>query len=359
MPAEISMAFSQIRMTAFRNFQSASFEPHHSMNIIIGANGSGKSSLLEAVSFLCLGKSFRTARPDSAVNSGAEEFVLFGCNDTRRIGIKRGAGTFEIVLDGEKLTRLSDLARISPARVIHPADIELLTGSPAERRSFIDWGAFYHSDDFYDHWSKFRRILKQRNAYLKMNISYDYIDALDAELVVHAEALQEARRLYVEDITDTVSRICRDFLPEYEFGFSLYSGWDQKKGLAQQLKNSYERDRMQGFTSFGPQRADLRITVDHSQVQDVLSRGQLKLLLCSLRLSQCCFHEKDCGTDCMFLLDDFASELDQSKREKLADYLFSLRGQVFITAIDESETRFFQKGSCDIFELDNNVITKR
>lgn len=353
------MAFSLIKMEGFRNFSKVSWNPHEHMNIIVGDNGSGKSSVLEALGFLCRGKSFRTSHMASVIAHGMQDFVVFGQSSEHRIGIRRSSDSFDIKIDSENVTALSRLAVLSPVQIIHPADMELLLGSPAERRSYVDWGAFYHNSDFFYHWSSFRRALKQRNAYLKMPVKNDMLDVIDTEFVEHSEKLNQYRQQFAEDISDTVVAIVSDFLPGYDFEFQLYPGWDIRKGLLQLLKSSAERDRMQGFTSYGPQRADLRILINRQPVQDILSRGQLKLLLCAMRLAQSTFYEKKCRKDCLFFLDDFASELDQDKREKLADYLFSLSGQVFITAIDEKETKFFQKSPCSIFELKDNLINQR
>lgn len=354
------MAFSTIKIENLRNFAEVSFKPHQHMNIIVGDNGSGKSSVLESICFLCRGKSFRTSHVPGVITRGKDDFVVFGINDDSRIGIRRNHDSFEIKINGENVTSLSRLARLSPVQIIHPADIELLTGSPAERRAYVDWGSFYYSSGFYEEWAAFRRIMKQRNAFLKSGVSETGIlEAIDAELLVHAQKVHEFRKLFVDELAETVQSIVSDFLPEYQFEFVMYPGWDLKKGLGQILSVNLERDRMQGFTSAGPQRADLKIYANRQQVQDVLSRGQLKLLLCAMRLAQSCFLEKKCGKDCLFLLDDFASELDQSKRDKLAEYLTSLRGQVFITAIDEDETRFFQRSPCSVFELEKNLINQR
>ncbi len=353
------MSFSLVKIENFRNFSSLSWSPHPHMNIIVGNNGSGKSSLLESLCFLCKGKSFRTSHLSSVIADGKEHFVLFGKQGDNRIGIMRDSDSFDIKINGDTVTKLSYLAKLSPVQIIHPADIELVIGGPSERRAYIDWGAFYHSSEFYFQWSSFRRMLKQRNAFLKMEVNYNLLDAIDEELVAHALVLQDCRNRFVEEIRDTVKSIIFDFLPEFEFDLVLYSGWDYKKGLAQVLRSSYERDKLLGYTSYGPQRADLKITANKQPVQEILSRGQLKLLLCALRLAQSCFLEKKTTNDCLFFLDDFASELDQDKKEKLSEYLSSLRGQVFITAIDESEVNFFQKDSCNVFELKNNQIVNR
>jgi DNA replication and repair protein RecF len=346
-------------MEGFRNFSSVSWNPHEHMNIIVGDNGSGKSSVLEALCFLCRGKSFRTSHNASVIAHGQQDFVVFGTSSEHRIGIRRSAESFDIKIDSDSVSSLSRLAMLSPLQIIHPADMELLLGSPAERRAYVDWGAFYHNSDFFGCWSSFRRVLKQRNAYLKMPVNSSMLEAIDAEFVEHSVKLNQYRQVFAEDVSDTVVSIAADFLPGYEFDFHLYPGWDAKKGLEQLIRSSLEKDRIQGYTTYGPQRADLRIMVNRQPVQDVLSRGQIKLLLCAMRLAQSTFLEKKSSKECLFFLDDFASELDQGKREKLSDYLFSLRGQVFITAIDEKETEFFQKSPCSVFELKNNLINQR
>lgn len=354
------MFFKQLKIESFRNFDSLSFFPGEHINLVFGNNGSGKSSLLEAIAYLSLGKSFRTNHLQSLINNKSDHFVIFADKDNAKIGIKRNnLSDIDIRINGVSTNKLSDLAFLTPMQVIHPADLDLVLGGPSIRRAFIDWGAFYHIPDFFLSWSNFKRILKQRNSYLKNSNNYKLIRILDKELVNQANRLNYFRTTYFENIKLFILKILKSFLPEYEFDLIFYPGWDVRKNLELILNESFERDLFYGYTVNGPQRADLRILVNGLSSQEVLSRGQIKLLLCALKIAQGCYLEDRCNNNCTFLFDDFSSELDTEKKSMLSSFFKSMKGQVFITAIDSDDKNFFQGSNYKIFELQNNMIEQR
>lgn len=353
------MYFSKIKIHDFRNFAKAEFDPNEHINVIIGENGSGKSSLLEAIGFLCKGKSFRTIHNSSIIRNDQQSFIVFGNKEPdKKIGISRDQkGNLTIQIDGNDQYKISDLAIQTPAQIIHPADANILSiGGPKTRRALIDWGTFYHKPEFYKDWQCFSKVLKQRNAFLKNRYQYDYIKYLDQELVKYAQLIKVYRDEYLNELLPIVSEIVHDFLPEYETTFEIYHGWDKKRELAEILKENYERDQIMQYTVNGPQRADLRIKCNGVLVQDLLSRGQQKMLITALKVAQGLFLEKILEKNCIFLIDDFASELDQNKREIFTKYLLTIKGQIFITVIDQSLASIFSKERSSFFELkDNNI----
>lgn len=355
-----TMAFKQIKIERFRNFSCLSFCPGIHVNLIIGDNGSGKSSLLEAIGYLSQGKSFRTSHWQNLVQRGSSDFVIFGDKGDNKIGIRRSlTGDFDIRINGVNTSRLSELVYMTSMQIIHPADLDLILGGPSLRRAYVDWGSFYQSQDFFGSWSNFKRILKQRNSYLKNYSDYRLLRVLDHEMVDRAVKLNYLRTSYFEKVTPYIHQVLKRFLPEYDFELNFYPGWDLKKQLENVLVDSFDRDRMSGYTVYGPQRADLRILVDGKNACEVLSRGQIKLLLCALKIAQGTYLEDQCNKQCLFLFDDFSSELDSEKKSILSSYFDGMKGQIFITAIDEKDKTFFEQSNFQIFELKNNVIEQR
>ena len=115
--------------------------------------------------------------------------------------------------------------------------------------------------------------------------------------------------------------------------FSFQRGWDKESDYAELLERNFERDRALTYTASGPHKADFRIRAEGTPVEDLLSRGQLKLLMCALRLAQGEFLTSQSGRRCIYLIDDFASELDESRRRLLAERLKATQAQVFVSAI--------------------------
>jgi DNA replication and repair protein RecF len=244
-------------------------------------------------------------------------------------------GDTQLKIAGKTADKLSQLASLLPLQLIHPEGYNLLTGGPQQRRAFVDWGVFHVEQAFFPLWGKVRRLLKQRNALLRQSVNYAPLAYWDQQLAESSEALSVFRQQYCLALLPLLQQICQELLPEYTFQATFYAGWQQESALNQLLQEGFERDRQLGHTAIGPHRADLRLRAEGVPVQDLLSRGQLKLLVCALRLAQGLYLRQHSAKTCLFLIDDFASELDAQKRYVLAKRLQQCESQVFITAIDQ------------------------
>ena len=360
------MTIELLRLTDFRNFRDAEIRPGPGVNLITGPNGSGKTSLIEAVGFLSNGRSFRTPLVQRVVSYGCESLTVYAelCSgdDRKRIGISRGRSRdTEIRINGESVRRLAELSRELPLQILNPESMSLLgDGGPELRRSFIDWGCFFSDESFFGNWARFRNVLKQRNAALRTAGSYQSVAYWDRELVRYSEAVSEVRERYCSAIRDDLMRYLSEFLPDFTFSIDYYRGWERDADLAGLLERSFPRDREAGYTMSGAQRADLRIKADGIPARDILSRGQLKLAVCAMKLSQGLHLEQSSGRPCTFLIDDFASELDAARRRLLSEKLSGVRGQIFVTAVDDSAEEFsgIAGGALKRFQIRDGIITE-
>ncbi|MCI6199726.1 MAG: DNA replication/repair protein RecF [Succinivibrionaceae bacterium] len=360
------MTIELLRLTDFRNFRDAEIRPGPGVNLITGPNGSGKTSLIEAVGFLSNGRSFRTPLVQRVVSYGCESLTVYAelCSgdDRKRIGISRGKSRdTEIRINGESVRRLAELSRELPLQILNPESMSLLgDGGPELRRSFIDWGCFFSDESFFGNWARFRNVLKQRNAALRTAGSYQSVAYWDRELVRYSEAVSEVRERYCSAIRDDLMRYLSEFLPDFTFSIDYYRGWERDADLAGLLERSFPRDREAGYTMSGAQRADLRIKADGIPARDILSRGQLKLAVCAMKLSQGLHLEQSSGRPCTFLIDDFASELDAARRRLLSEKLSGVRGQIFVTAVDDSAEEFsgIAGGALKRFQIRDGIITE-
>ena len=360
------MTIELLRLTDFRNFRDAEIRPGPGVNLITGPNGSGKTSLIEAVGFHSNGRSFRTPLVQRVVSYGCESLTVYAelCSgdDRKRIGISRGKSRdTEIRINGESVRRLAELSRELPLQILNPESMSLLgDGGPELRRSFIDWGCFFSDESFFGNWARFRNVLKQRNAALRTAGSYQSVAYWDRELVRYSEAVSEVRERYCSAIRDDLMRYLSEFLPDFTFSIDYYRGWERDADLAGLLERSFPRDREAGYTMSGAQRADLRIKADGIPARDILSRGQLKLAVCAMKLSQGLHLEQSSGRPCTFLIDDFASELDAARRRLLSEKLSGVRGQIFVTAVDDSAEEFsgIAGGALKRFQIRDGIITE-
>lgn len=331
-----------------RNLRHVALRELGPVSLIYGVNGSGKSSLLEAIHMLGMGRSFRGAQPRTLIHHDAPECVVHGEVLSRSGVSARGAslgvrrtrgGGLEARVNGEGAQSLADLAERLPLQVLDGAGFELIVGAPLNRRRFLDWGVFHVEHGFLAAWRRFQRALSHRNAVLRSARRDDAEWRVwTRELVLAGEALTRYRDVYFERLLPALRDAVQTFLPEFAgvLECTFRRGWDPEQPLGEAMEYHRGTDEARGFTQVGPQRADLRLRVGNHAAADVLSRGQQKLLACALRLAQGhLFGEltADSGVSVIYLIDDLPAELDADHLALVCSRLAGMRAQVFITAI--------------------------
>ncbi len=328
------MPFKKVEISQFRNLLSTTFYPSPSLNLISGNNGSGKSSLLEALHYLSTGSSFRSNRLANIIHHQHDCFTLFTQLDnsiSHRIGIKRCKDFHhQTKVDGNDIARRSELVQLLPLQIISPESISLLLEGSEVRRNYIDWALFHVEHSFHYHLSSYLRALKQRNALLKSHNIKD-ITHWDVQLAEHGALIDNYRKIYITLLIPVVERLLSVLLPEFEFSINYRSGWPKNIDIASALNNSLETDLKLKHTTVGPHRADFIMKTDDAKSSDILSRGQLKLVVIALKLAQILSLQEMSGKLPVILIDDIAAELDVEHRSLLLDTVQSLATQVFIT----------------------------
>ena len=184
----------------FRNLKEKSINFSENINLVVGDNGSGKSSLLEAIFFLGHGKSFRSTKSEALINFDNANFVLSAKDvNNNQLGVSKSKldSGFLIKVNGEKKQRVSELAKALAVQIITPESFKLFFGGAKERRKFLDLGLFHVEHSFQRQWKVFSRILKQRNACLKNRIVGEELDYWTEQFYVESQKLSSLRSEYV------------------------------------------------------------------------------------------------------------------------------------------------------------------
>ena len=331
------MPLNNFKCTDFRCLESAELKLDSRYNLIFGRNASGKTSVLEAIAYLGRGRSFRGAPTQKLVRHGANEFVLFGKADSgareAAIGVRNSRDGLEIHIDGDKVVSAASLADVLPLQVVDPDVHDLIAGGPEQRRRYVDWLAFHVEHGFIEHWRRFRRALKQRNAALRENASPDALAGWDKEFVQTGREIHAARQRVLDITRPTLEEIGASLLGS-TVAVEYQQGWSTDKSLAAVLAVGIDRDRQLGSTQAGPHRADLKLVHDERQAKRLVSRGQQKLLACALILAATEVVQSHLDRPLLLLLDDPAAELDSDSLTRLMTAVVTLGCQVIATSLD-------------------------
>ncbi len=335
------MGLAKIRIDSLRSLKSAELQFSPSLTLIHGENGSGKTSILEAVFLLGRGRSFRTRNTEKLIANGSDELRVFGETQApaHRIGFEYRRDEFYAArLDGQDVKSLAELPGALFCEVIDPEIHRLVEGAPGERRRWLDWGVFHVEHSFLGHWTRYTRTLRQRNAALR---SGQPTEPWDQELAVSGELVARDRAAWFETLKPHVERAVQE-LSGLELEISHQRGWSTEKTLLEALRANLDRDRQRAGTLSGPHRSDVLLKFQGRPAKDVLSRGQQKLVAAGLVIAILQRLRDQQNTPPTLLLDDPAAELDQERLAHLVNLVRSLNCQLIITALNPVLSSFGQ-----------------
>lgn len=353
------MALASLEWSRIRNLETTQITPAPGINLILGANGSGKTSLLECIHLLSRARSFQTTQVNQLIRHGETEARVSGrINDKtglqHTIGIQLSRSERTLHLNGQKIASSVALLRTFPVLVISPVSTSLLKEGPKQRRQFLDFGVFYETTSFLDTWRRYMKVLSHRNALLREKQIKD-IEPWNLELDQYGMVIAETRQRYALRLEPFLKETAEHFLPQFKrFELKTSPGWNEQKTLIQVLQDETTTDLRYAYTQSGPHRGDFSLHVDGRSARSCLSRGQTKLLIYALLLAQSrLMEESDTLYSGCVLIDDIASELDEKNRSRLLDFLGKTKSQFFITATESQRlTQTFHR----LADLDQGQI---
>jgi len=334
------MTLSRLQVRDFRCIAHADLELDPACTVLVGPNGSGKTSFLEAIHVLSCGRSFRTHQLGVLVRKCATDFMAVGFlrSSAREIvlGVQYSEEGLQARIAGQRARGFAELASLLPVQIIDPNVHSLVEAGPENRRTFLDRGLFHVEPHFVQVWRRYQRALKQRNRALKLASDASLIRTWDDELVQNGTSLAADRERYIQELTAIIEPFAMNFFSQaIELRYSR--GWAADMTLEAALERAWSRDQQTATTTVGPHRADLIVTLSGRPAKQSVSRGQQKMLAAALILAQLThFTSRQLDPGCL-LLDDPAAELDVDNLSRLLAHIEKIRAQLIVTSLKEDQ----------------------
>lgn len=326
------MVIKKLTLQNFRNYESETFSFSEGLNVLSGRNAQGKTNCAEAVFYLCTGSPLRIRHEKQLIRFGQERAYLAAETLTRSGTVRLEAEITEsgrtLFVNGNKVGRFVDFLGHMTSVFFSPGELRLVQDGPDERRRFLNLSISQTAPSYGSALLRYQRILDQRNNLLKSKDVDTVLSTLpvwDEQLSVYAARIIRARREFIKELSplaaeahayltdggETLSVGAEGSYPETEEEIA--------KKLVRDMASAYERDIRLGYTTVGPHRDDLKITIDGADARGYASQGQTRTAALSLKLAEAKIFEKLTGEPPVLILDDVMSELDLPRRKKLVE----------------------------------------
>ena len=368
------MILKKIKLVKYRNLVKQEVNFSKNINIFIGDNAQGKTNLLESIYFLALTKSYRTNDLNLINKDSMSSKVKGDIKDgsiSKSLSVEINEDGKTVRINNNEINKISDYITNLNVILVCPEDINILQGTPAERRNFLNIELSQISKNYIKKYNEFNKILKIRNNYLKMcygslNTDRRYLDSLTENLVEREIDIYQERNNFINLINENVSKIYKDIIGISDFKVIYEPNIDLERFDTEYLKeklmtkynNSLNKEIENGMTLYGPHRDDIKFLIGNDDIKIYGSQGQQKVAIIALKLSEIEIFKSITGSYPIILLDDVFSELDVKTRNKLINYI-SKDIQVIITSNDTKGLNRKFVDSAKIFNVIKGKIIEK
>jgi len=362
----------RLQLTNFKSYPRVELRFESEIIGFAGPNGAGKTNLLDALHFLCSGKSYFNPLDRQNIHFGTTFFRLSGEIEAgekkdRVLCIHENGRRKRISVNKVAVARMSDFMGRFPVVVIAPDDVMMINGGSEERRRFLDMSISFSGKDYLEDLSLYKKVLLQRNTLLKESarrgrIDEDLLQAYDRLLIPAAQRIYEKRKDFLLRFMPYFNRFYGHLTGSDEFLEIIYQSALHEKEMATLLNETRPRDEVMQRTTAGVHRDDLQFILNENELRFYGSQGQKKSALIALKLAQFHYLKDVIGRTPLLLLDDIFDRLDEARSRQLVQMVQNRAfGQVFLS--DTSAVRLrqiFGEGtlSFDIFEVEDARIAK-
>ena len=359
------MQIKKLFLQHFRNYEKEDFSFSDGLNVLFGKNGQGKTNCAEAVFYLCTGASLRIRHDKQLIKIGAERAKIVAEAENRYGKVQIEADIYEnkreIRINGTKIAKNADLMGHINSVFFSPGELRLIQDGPDERRRFMNISISQTSPAYYTALLRYNKILDQRNALLKnpdYSLVMDTLPVWDEQLCKYAATIIKKRVEFLEKLAP-FAKDMHAYLTENKEELLLspdkkFEGDEEEiaKTLMRRLSGAYEKDLRLGFTTVGPHRDDLNITVSGVDAKSYASQGQMRTAALSMKLAEVQIFKEISGEYPVLVLDDVMSELDLPRRKKLLQRVHGI--QTILTCTHTE--RVLYGADCHKIRIENGRI---
>lgn len=364
------MILRRLSLVNYRNYESMEAEFAPRVNVLVGANGSGKTNLLDAVYYLSFTRSSRQPVDLLNVRHGQDHFSIRGDfevgdrQDSITVVLQPGSRK-SVRVNGAEYDRLSDHIGKYPVVLIDPDDVDLIREGGEIRRRFFDMLISQVDPVYLDHLMRYNSLLKQRNGLLRLgrgNPDRLALESYDALMAGPAAYIHQQRKAFLDRFMPVFDRYFRYLVDAHETASVDYlSGLDEMT-LEEGLVRCRERDEALQRTCFGIHRDDFRFLLGPSEMKKFGSQGQRKTMVIAMRLAQWDLIRADKGFRPVLLLDDIFDKLDDYRIGRLLELIRDAFGQLFVTDARPDRTAGLLRNvnaDLSVYTVDGGVLSRQ
>lgn len=349
------------RLAQFRQFRELSLKPGFGLNFFAGDNASGKTTLLEGLSVLARGRSFRSVRLQELTRRPGEggwrvevgSTGVTGLPERWRVCYEQRQLRYEC---GDQVIGKAEVAKQWPVLFLLPTSHRLIDDAPMARRGLLDWALFHVEPHFLTEWRGYQRALRQRNEGLRAGASTEVLQPWTLLLAASGERIDALRRRLVHDLMPYVTRELDALWPGLQLELSLQSGWDGTASLLDALQAQAAVDRRLRFTHSGPHRGELGLKVIGGAARTVLSRGQQKIVVAAILFGIASVLHARRGLWAPLMIDDWNSEMGDGLSQRLWSRVVRYAGQRWVTGF--SAPPWAHQQIDHLFHVEQGTVTQ-
>lgn len=337
------MQINQLKISHFRCYEHIELSFEKRINIFCGANGSGKTTVLEAIYFISTGKSFRSKRNKNLIQHDQSELAVFAqfldpSLNQNSLGITLAKSLKKKVkLNQQSVSNQSEVAHVLPVVSIDPDSYLFLDKPPQFRRSYFDWLVFHVKPEYLAIWSKVNRCHKHLNALYKEKKIQD-LAYWESQYILYATQLSDLRLQIFDELKTSVCQKVALFLPELgDFEPVFRQGWSKERSLTDQFKIDRDKNLLFGNLLSGCHKMDIKSNINKKPAHENLSRGQKKIISSIYYISYIELLSTHLNINPILCLDDMDAELDPSKTAIFSEFIQNSNNQIFITTVDKNK----------------------